>query len=99
MAGLASLCAAFCYWIVDVKGWTRMLRPLEIFGMNAIAAYIVSRLIANVDKVHIFGRNLFEVYLSVAKPANASLLYGMTHVLAVYVVAWFMYRRRWFLRF
>ena len=48
MAGLASLCMAVCYWIVDVRQWTRPFRPLEILGMNAIAAYVVSMLGVNI---------------------------------------------------
>jgi len=46
---------------------------------------------------HVFGPNLYEVFLEVASPANASLAYAVTWL--VCAVAWFMYRRRWFLRF
>ena len=99
MAGLASLWMGFWYWVVDVRQWTRPFRPLEILGMNAIAAYIVSMLGMHIALVHVFGRNLYEVFLEVASPANASLAYAVTWLLAVYAFAWFMYRRRWFLRF
>jgi predicted acyltransferase len=98
MAGLSSACMAFSYWAIDVRQWVRAFKPLEIFGMNAIAAYIVSMVGVNVPQVHIFGPNLYEVYLKVASPANASLAYAATILLAVYVVVWLMYRRRWFLR-
>ena len=49
--------------------------------------------------MHLFGPNLCEVLLEVASPANASLAYAVKWLLAVYPVAWVMYRRRWFLRF
>ena len=65
----------------------------------AIAAYVVSMLGVNIAQVHVFGPNLYEVFLEVASPANASLAYAVTWLLAVCAVAWFMYRRRWFLRF
>jgi len=99
MAGLASLCLAFWYWAADVKQFGRWFAPLEILGMNAIAAYVVSRVGSNVPKVHVFGPNLYDVCLTIASPANASLIYALMHVIAVYIVVWLMYRRGWFLRF
>ncbi len=77
----------------------RWLKPLEIFGMNAIAAYVVSVAGRNVAKVHVFGKTLYDdLCLAIASPANASLIYAALHVLGVFVVVWWMYRRRWFLR-
>ena len=67
--------------------------------MNAIAAYIVSSVGSNVAKVHFFGRNLHDVSLAIASPANASLIYAAMHVIAAYIVVWLMYQRGWFLRF
>jgi predicted acyltransferase len=99
MAGLASMCMAFWYWAVDVKQCGRWFTPLEIFGMNAIAAYIVSSAGRNVAKVHFSGTSLYDVCLTIASPANASLIYAVTHVVAVYVVVWLLYQRGWFLRF
>ena len=99
MAGLASLCMAVCYWVVDMRQWTQPFRPLEILGMNAIAAYIVSMVGGSIPHVHVSGVNLYDLFLKVASPANASLAYAVTWLLAVYAFAWFMYRRRWFLRF
>ena len=46
-AGCALLCLAFCYWITDIRqfrGWWSM--ALVIFGMNAIAAYVLSELLS-----------------------------------------------------
>ena len=73
--------------------------PLENLGMNAIAAYIVSIVGRSIPHVHVSGVNLYDLFLKGASPANASLAYAVTWLLAVYAFAWFMYRRRWFLRF
>jgi predicted acyltransferase len=37
-AGTGALLLAFCWWVIDVKGWTRMY-PLVVYGRNAIALY------------------------------------------------------------
>jgi predicted acyltransferase len=34
-----------------------------------------------------------------ASPKNASLMWALLYVLALYLVAWAMYRRKWFLKF
>lgn len=100
MAGLASLCFAIWYWVVDVREWARWFKPLEIYGLNAVAAYMVSRLGANVPKVHFFGKSFYtDVCLAIASPVNASLIFAVANVAGVYAVVWWMYRRRWFLKF
>jgi predicted acyltransferase len=100
MAGMASLCFAVWYWVVDAQKLASWFKPLEIYGLNAVAAYVVSRLGVNVPKVHFFGKSFYTDFCErIASPANASLIYAMAHVLAVYVVVWGMYRRRWFLKF
>jgi len=99
MAGLSSACMAFWIWVADLRQWVRWLKPLEIFGMNAIAAYIVSIAGMNVAKIHFSGKTLYDdVCRAIASPENASLIYAALHVLGVFLVVWFMYRKRWFLR-
>jgi predicted acyltransferase len=99
-AGLASLSLAAWYWLIEIRDLGRWFEPLRIYGMNAIAAYVVSRLGANLPKVHVFGKSLYaDAIRPILSPANASLLYAALHVLAVYLVVWWMYRRRWLVRF
>jgi predicted acyltransferase len=67
--------------------------------MNAITAYVVSMAGIHVAKVHIAGKTLYDDFcLAIADPANASLIYAALHVLAVFVLVWWMYRHRWFVR-
>jgi predicted acyltransferase len=75
MAGLSSACMAFWIWIADLRQWVRWLKPLEIFGMNAIAALYRLHGGRNVAKVHLFGKSLYEdVCRAIASPENASLI-------------------------
>jgi predicted acyltransferase len=100
MAGLASICFACLYFTVDIQKFGRWLVPLQILGMNAIAAYIVSGLGENVPKVHFFGKTLYaDVCKQLVNPPNASLLYAVIYTLVIFFVVWLMYRQRLFLRF
>lgn len=105
-AGLALLCLALCYWSVDAKQrrgpWTK---PLLVFGMNAIAAYVFSELISHLlDNVHSSGgtnwqESIYEhVFAPLGSPANASLLYALAYVFMCWVVMWVLYRKGIFLK-
>lgn len=99
MGGLS--CAAFLlvYWLVDVRGFSRWAKPLEIFGMNALVAYILSRLLADVLKKHVHGESIYRnLLLPWLSPPLASLAFALLNVLVVYAIIWLMYRRRWFVR-
>ena len=104
MAGLDFIVFAIFVWLVDGVGWQRPVRPMVIFGMNAIAAYMVSEGLSELlDSVSVGGGSLQKYiyrgwFVPLASPANASLLYSIAFVLVIYAVAYLMYRRGWFLR-
>jgi len=99
MAGLAATGLACSIWLVDSRPSRRWFRPLEIFGLNAVAAYLISRLVANVPRVHVMGKSLYtDVLARAASPPNASLLFAMAVLAAVYLAVWLMDRRSWYLK-
>lgn len=99
MSGLAATALASTIWLVDGRPLRPWFRPLEIFGLNAIAAYLISRLVANVPRVHIMGKSLYtDILAAVASPANASLLFAMVVLAAAYLAVWLMSRRGWYLK-
>jgi predicted acyltransferase len=96
MAGLAATGLACSMWFVDGRPLRRWFRPLEILGLNAVAAYLISRVVANVPRLHVMGQSLYtDVLARVASPPNASLLFAMVVVAAVYLAVWLMDRRGW----
>jgi predicted acyltransferase len=99
MAGLAAIVYAASYWLIDVRQWGRGFKTLEILGMNAVAAYLISRPMDHSLRVHVLGTSLTDVCRRLASPPNASLLFAIAVLTAVYLVAWGMYRRGWFLKF
>lgn len=99
MAGLSCLAFLAVYWLVDVRGVRRWARPLEIFGMNALVAYMLSRIGADVLKKHVHGESIYrDLLLPFLEAHWASLAFALLNVLAVFVAAWVMYRRRIFVR-
>ena len=108
-AGAAALFLGLCYWIIDVRGWRGWTKPLVILGTNAIALYVVSGLLA--DTLGIIriadargnpvslGRYIYlAVFVPLASPKNASLLYAIANLAVLFVLLAWLYRRRIFLR-
>ena len=104
MAGMAMVVFGCCYWLIDVLGWKRYARPFAIYGMNAIAVYVLSGVIARgLSLIRVGDESLRtliyrNVFAPLASPVNASLLFALANVLLLYGVAYLMYRRNWFVR-
>ena len=105
-AGLAVLCLALCYWMVDVKKWRSLwTKPLLVFGMNAIAAYVFAGVISDLlDHFHTsagmsWQESIYEsIFAPLANPANASLLYALGYALVCWAAMWVLYRKGIFLK-
>lgn len=98
-AGLSATALACAIWLVDCWPPRRWYRPLEILGMNAIAAYLISRLVQNIPRVHIMGKSLYaDVLAQLASPPTASLLFAVVVLAIVYVAIWLMDRKGWQLK-
>ncbi len=95
--GLATICLAFCYWMIDVNGRQRFTSFFIPFGVNAITAYVLSNYIPHYLGMLKFKSNdglyqvLFTRWLS---PINASLAMGLFWVILIWFVMWILWRRR-----
>lgn len=98
-SGLAALSFGCFYWIIDVQGHQRGTRWLSIYGMNAIAVYALSGLLARLLNMSGWRPGVYSVFTAIAPPYIASLLFALANVGVLYLVAWYMHRRGWFLRF
>lgn len=108
-AGLALQLLALCYWSIDIKGYKRWTKPFVIFGVNALALYVLSGLMARVMsviampkldgtpgnlKVWIY-EHLFASWLA---PINASLGFALGYVLLWLGLMTILYRRKIFIK-
>lgn len=104
MAGISTSAFAFCYWVVDVLGYRTWARPFAIFGMNAILVYMIAELgETTLRMIHVSGvelnRVLFDrLYTPAFGPKLDSLMWGLTFDAVLFVIAYLMYRKKWFLR-
>ncbi|MFC2135654.1 acyltransferase family protein, partial [Bacteroidota bacterium] len=104
MSGLASVIFAVSYWVIDVKKCKKWSFPFVICGLNAITLYLFSGIISkllfiihiNEDTLYTFINHF--LYLQIATPKNASLLFALTNVLLIYLVAYFMYKKKIFIK-
>jgi len=108
-SGLALLTLAFCYYVIDIKGYKRWAKPFVIFGVNALALFVFSGIMARLmGMVRFAGPDGKEIslqqwifnnsYLSVLSPINASLAYAISFILFWLFLMWLLYRRRIFIK-
>jgi predicted acyltransferase len=88
--------AGFC-WVVEVKGYRKWAFPLVVIGMNSIAAYLIAhlfeRFIMDSFRIHL-GQYAFQVF----GPALEPLMRGAAVLLTYWLILFWMYRRKLFLR-
>jgi len=105
MAGLDLACLGVLYWLIDVKGYRKWSVPFVVFGLNAISVYFLSGIIGKLLKIIEIGSGgtamplrsyIFEgFFLRIASPVNASLLYAISFMLLMFLIALFMWKRKW----
>jgi predicted acyltransferase len=95
--GWCLLILAAFYLVIDVWNRSGWAFPLKVVGMNSIAVYVMSWLcvgfIADALLCHL-GHGVFEVFGSAYEP----LLLGAGVMLVEWLILWWMYRRKIFLR-
>jgi predicted acyltransferase len=95
--GFCFLFLAGFYAVLDALGVRFWAFPLRVIGMNSIAAYCMKELLEDFIRqsliIH-FGQRVFQVFGA----AYAPLLQGATVLLVLWLILFWMYRRKLFLR-
>ena len=107
-AGMAMLMLAALMWAMDGLGKVRWARPLEHYGANALAVFVLSGLVGRLITLIRVGSGtqtttlkgwVFDhFFLSWASPVNASLAFAVVTVVLFWGVAAVMERKGWFVR-
>ena len=88
--------AGFC-WLTEVKGYRKWAFPLVVIGANSIAAYLMAhlweRFILDSFRIHL-GAHAFAFFGTAYEP----LLRGIAVLLVYWVLLYWMYRRKLFLK-
>ncbi len=110
MGGMALTFLAFCYYLIEIKNIRWWTQPFLVFGMNAIASFFLSSLVAKIMnivkvtvetgeqiplKAYIF-KNYFEPLFS--NTINASLAFAITYVIFWYLIMLIFYKKKIFIK-
>jgi predicted acyltransferase len=107
--GFASLTLGILLWIIDVKGYTRWTKPLQVFGMNPIFIYVLSEFMAITfwikisstpagESVSIVNWVYMKCFLPLTGTYNGSLLYALVFTFVCWIAAWVLYQRKIFIK-
>lgn len=73
--------------------------PLTIYGMNALFIFAFSGFVARILVTAGWKAPLYAPFQSLfTRPENASLAYAIAFDLAMFAVAWAMWRKKWFVK-
>lgn len=108
-AGAALQFLGFCYWLIDVKGIKKWAHPATIYGMNAIAVYVLSGLLVEIliyarihnpggSEISLYGWIYENLFLPWADPLNASLAFAIANVLFWLGIMAILYYKRIFIK-
>jgi len=108
MSGMAMVVLGVSYYLIDIKGWRRGIKPFCVYGMNAITVFVLSGLV---------GRLLYLIkwpsaegvitlkqwlvnsfFLPWLSPVNASLGYALCFVFISYLAMHYLYIKHIFIK-
>jgi predicted acyltransferase len=95
--GVCFLFTAAFSWVIDMKGYRKWAFPLVVIGVNSIAAYMVAhlceRFMFSSFRIHL-GPDAFRAL----GPGLEPLLLGSAVLLSYWLILYWMYRRKLFLK-
>jgi len=100
MVGLAA-----CYWLIDVQGYRRWTTPFLVFGVNAITVFFLSGIIPRTmnlikiddkDSKTWLQENLIAPLF--VNQYNASLAGALTFLAIWFVILYWMYKKKIFIK-
>jgi predicted acyltransferase len=105
MGGCSTVLWALFIWLIEIKGWRRGWGFWLVFGMNAIASYVLSDLLVAplwaIDvspRVNLGGWIYARSFAHIQPPGFGSLLYSITFTLVCWLVMLVLYRKKIFIK-
>lgn len=104
MAGMSTLSLAAFIYIVDFKGYQKWTTLGRVFGANSIAAYVLAGMLTVVFYSDLlWGFSLSQSFMDTTThlgfaPKFASLLYAIIYMLLIYIPAYYLYKKRIFIK-
>ncbi len=105
MAGCSAVIWAFLMWLMEIKSWRKGSGFWLVFGMNAIASYVLSELLASALETiqlspHVALSHAVEIWCwwHIPPPGVGSLTYSIGYTLLCWVVMLVLYRKKIFIK-
>ena len=95
--GLVLLILAGFYALIEWKGWRRWAFPLLVIGMNSIAIYVMSWTMPTFVGGAL-DRHLGWILLAISGPTFQPAVHGFAMIAVFWLILFWMYRRKIFLR-
>jgi predicted acyltransferase len=97
--GFSALLLALFYWVIDVRQWQRWCVPFVWIGMNPITLYLGDNLLRYREVSGRFFGGDIKAFLEMRlAPGAGEMLIALGEIGIALLLAWFLYRRRIFLR-
>lgn len=107
--GLALEFLALCYWLIDIKKIQWWTKPFVVFGVNAIALFVGSGVMARLlglikvpasdgTRIPLQSWIFQNLFLSWLPPYRASLAFAICFILVWLGLMWILYRRKIFIK-
>ena len=108
-SGLAMLLLGVFLWIIDIKGYKKWTHPLQVFGMNPLFLYVFSVFLAislRFKVAHSLSGEIISItewlythcYQPLAGNLNGSLLYALSFGVLCWLIGWFLYHKKIFIK-
>ena len=95
--GLCFLFLVAFGWIIEARGYKKWAFPLVVIGMNSIAAYLIAHLMPKF-MISTFSIHLGPRAFAIAGAALQPLLEGLAVLAVCWLILYWMYREKVFLR-
>lgn len=95
--GICFLFLAGFSWLIDLKGYRKWAFPLVVVGLNSIAAYLIAHLCEDFVASS-FRINIGERPFQILGPGLQPLLFGAALLITYWLMLFWMYRRKIFLK-
>ena len=107
-AGIATFFLALFIFLIDIKNYRKPFWPLMIFGTNSIFIFVGSgiwvktiiniKFIFNGDLISGYNYLYSSFFQPLAGNINGSLLFALTHVLVWWLILYWLYRKKIFIK-
>jgi predicted acyltransferase len=105
-AGMALIFLAMCYYLIEIKGHTKWIKPFVIFGVNPIMLYVLSAAMVRLmllikvtaERASLSGWIYKNLFVPVLGNLNGSLGYAMAYVLLWLGIMTIFYKKGVFIK-